>query len=952
MSLCNKDMRTNEREVVNKRRYCDYLYSIMGVLLCVLMTLGLNGEALAVSDGTKLVRVGYFEDNDGFQSGFNDNTPKSGYAYEYYQELAKYTGWTYKYEYGSWSEIYNKLVNGQIDIMGGVSKLDDRLPYMLFPENIMGVESYYIFVPIDEKQIKAGDVRSLNGKKIGVNDKTYMLALLKKFVAEKQVNCQVIAYPGTTERMQALAAKEIDGVVTVDNYTINDLKPTFKIGSSNYYFAVNKNRPDILKDLNEGQNKILSVSPYYITTLQKKYFDTSIIREALTDEERVWLSDHKELRLGYLKNCLPYCGVASETGNVAGLLAYILPDLQRFMGITINTIGYETAEVMNKALEAGEVDLIFPAYGDLWHAEKENYIQTTTVARDRTAVVYKAGNQSTLYKKIALSSQGVIQPFYISTRYPEARLVKYPDLEAGLRAVTGGDVSSLLISSNILYRYFAEHGQPADVRMAYLDDTINYSFAVHRGNILLYSIFNKAIASVDAAKISNVIVQNVNVQTKYSIKNFLEHYAAEVLFFLSCLLVLVIVIFVNYRHKATDNQKRLQEAYTLASKAARAKTEFLSNMSHDMRTPMNAIINLTNLAREDAQDKIRLKDDLDKIDTANKFLLGLINDILDMSKIESGHIELHPSVYNVEMLQHYLDSVIQPLCDDKNITLRWQKHSEQTFICVDEVRFNQIFFNLLSNAVKYSAPGSVVTLREENGLVDQQGYHVDFVFEDKGMGMSPEFQKKLFTPFERENVGDSRMGTGLGLAITKRIIDEMHGSIRVVSAPGKGTTIIVHLDLAIPSEEQIRSAILQESRLDEDYKNFDFTRYHILVAEDHPMNKVILLRLLEKQGLHVTVAEDGQKCLDLFAKSKPGFYNAILMDVRMPVMNGLEATKKIRALQRPDAATIPIIAMTAEAFDENKKATIAAGMDEHLSKPINPDQLFKTLRLFLEYRQN
>lgn len=337
-----------------------------------------------------------------------------------------------------------------------------------------------------------------------------------------------------------------------------------------------------------------------------------------------------------MKNLLPYCGT-NENGGLTGILAQILPDLQKFLGITLQPVEYETLAAMNNALDQGQVDLIFPAYGDLWHAEKQNYIQSATLARDRLTVVYAPGNQNALFERIAISYQGVIQPFYVSTKYPQARQILCPDLKSSLEAITDGRASCLLISSNILYRYFAQQGQPAELRFSYLDDTINYSFGTRRGNTILYSIFNKAVASLDSAKINNLIIQNVNVPNSYSLKNFLVHNATEGFLFLTLLLLLLAALFINYRRKTTKNQQQLQAAYAAARKAAKAKTDFLSNMSHDMRTPMNAIINLTSLAREDLAEPAKIQDDLEKIDTANKFLLGLINDILDMSKIESGH---------------------------------------------------------------------------------------------------------------------------------------------------------------------------------------------------------------------------------------------------------------------------------------------------------------------------
>ena len=924
------------------------------IFFCLLLSLPVffypkNGQAAADREA-QVVRIGYFEDNDGFQTGFSDTAPKSGYAYEYYQELAKYTGWTYKYVYGSWSDIYTKLVQGEVDIMGGMSKIDARLPYMLYAAQPMGVESYYVFVPINNTSIRINDVTSLNNKRIGVNDHSYMLELFTKFVAERGLSCEIVPFSGSVQRMEALNRGELDGVVTVDNYTINDLKPVFKVGASDYYFAVNKNRPDILQALNAAQEKIIATSPYYITHLQKKYFGNSVIREALSDEERGWLQAHPTLRIGYLANNMPYCGLDKSTNRLTGLLAEIMPLLQKFTGSTFAARAYSTAQDLNAALNAGDVDMIFPAFGDMWSAENQAYILTGPVADDRLVVIYRAAQKANLYKRIAISRQSAIQDFYVKLKYPEAKQIIGQDTKACLTAVLEDKADSMLVSSNSIYRYFSEFGQPAELRMANLESTVNYCLAVKRGNTILYSITNKAVASLDRSQLNNVLIQNASVATKYSLKKFLQYNVGFVIVFLSGLFLFLALLFINYRNKTQQNQAKLTAAYQRADKAARAKSEFLSNMSHDMRTPMNAIINLTSLAREDLDDQEKLQDDLQKIEISNKFLMGLINDILDMSKIESGHIELHPSVYRFEDFEHYISSIIEPLCVSKNIHFNWQRRKTPVTLYVDEVRFNQIFFNLLSNAVKYSPPGSTISLKAENDFVQDNILQIDYIFTDNGIGMSEEFQKKLFQPFERENSADATMGTGLGLAITKRIITEMGGTIKVASVKGQGTTVTVHLAVPVATAQQLQAygaKVVQKSSP----AAYTFAGKHILVAEDHFLNREIVLRILQKNGLLVTLAEDGQKAVEAFALSATGYFAAILMDVRMPVLDGLEATRRIRALPRADAKTVPIIAMTAEAFTENKRETIAAGMNEHLTKPIDPKKMLQTLQQSID-KQN
>ncbi|SHK40640.1 HD domain-containing phosphohydrolase [Hespellia stercorisuis] len=380
------------------------------------------------------------------------------------------------------------------------------------------------------------------------------------------------------------------------------------------------------------------------------------------------------------------------------------------------------------------------------------------------------------------------------------------------------------------------------------------------------------------------------------------------------------------------------------------KRDFLSNMSHDMRTPMNAIINLTALAREDMDSREMLRDDLDKIDASSTFLLGLINDILDVAYMESGKMTFHPKVCYPEVFWKYIESVIVPLCQEKHIRFEWKKEDDQVPIYTDEVRFQQIFFNILSNAVKYSKEGTTVALYAENVSVENGIQHVDYVFADQGSGMSEQFQKKLFQPFEREDIGGELAGTGLGLAITKKIISQMGGTIDVESKLGVGTTVRVHLDLPAASRRQIEEDTLLRAERSKTAQYYDIKGVRILLAEDHPMNREIALRLLEKVGAIVDVAENGQTAVDKFEASEEFSYDAILMDVRMPIMDGLTATQMIRAMPREDAKKVLIIAMTAEALEQNKKETMAAGMNAHLSKPVDPNDLYRTIAIGIDER--
>ena len=376
-----------------------------------------------------------------------------------------------------------------------------------------------------------------------------------------------------------------------------------------------------------------------------------------------------------------------------------------------------------------------------------------------------------------------------------------------------------------------------------------------------------------------------------------------------------------------------------AESAAQAKSEFLSRMSHDIRTPMNAIIGLTHLAEEE-ENLQKVKEYLYNIDTSSDFLLGLINDILDMSKIENGELTLKEDSYTKEEFRNAINTVIKPLMDKKDIHFIFRLAANAECIRVDRLRYNQIFFNLLSNAAKFTPKGGTVefTTEELPPLDGKKG--IRFHIKDNGIGMSKEFLPHLYNPFSQERAkgGEDVKGTGLGLPIVKSLVDIMGGNISVTSEIGKGTEFIV--ELYVPEAEPAEKIPVSDT-MGENLKGA-----RILLVEDNDINIYVAQLILEKAGCVVEIAKDGKEAVEHFEASEKNYYDAILMDVRMPVMNGIEATKTIRALDREDAATVSIIAMTADAFDEERKKTIEAGMNYHLSKPIEPKVLYQVL---LEY---
>ena len=395
-----------------------------------------------------------------------------------------------------------------------------------------------------------------------------------------------------------------------------------------------------------------------------------------------------------------------------------------------------------------------------------------------------------------------------------------------------------------------------------------------------------------------------------------------------------------------EQEEVLRKALKDAQQASVAKTEFLSRMSHDIRTPINGIIGMTYIANEQ-NNPPETKHCLEKIDTSSKFLLGLINDILDMSKAESGKIELHPEPYLMSGFDNYIESVIKPLCEVKHQTFTMKTKSVQSVIpIVDILRFNQIIFNLLSNAVKYTPEKGKIKLEILNELVENHKERVTTIVSDNGIGMTEEFQKVLFNPFTQEKRSDTsdNRGSGLGLSIVKKMIEIMGGTIDVKSKLGEGSKFTVVVDFDYIEADQA-TWNTKENNIGMDHSIL--AGKHVLLCEDHPLNQEIAKTLLEEKKMIVDIEENGQKGVEHFARSAVGFYDLVLMDIRMPVMDGYEATKQIRNLNRADAKKVPIIAMTADAFETDVKKCLDAGMNEHIAKPIEPETLYQVLSVSL-----
>lgn len=402
--------------------------------------------------------------------------------------------------------------------------------------------------------------------------------------------------------------------------------------------------------------------------------------------------------------------------------------------------------------------------------------------------------------------------------------------------------------------------------------------------------------------------------------------------------------------KEMEQKEELRNALIKAESANRAKSEFVSRISHDIRTPIGAIQNLTQFAKRDVDDKEKLLHDLTQIETSNKFLLSLINDVLDISKVDKGQIKLTPEIYPYREYIDSLRNIIEPMCQTKG--LHWQiveaKDGYGGAAIIDRIRLNQIALNILSNAVKYTPECGEVTYTSKSYRADDGRFIIAFDVKDTGIGMSEEFQKHMFEEFSQEYNNSQRpkgiTGTGLGLAIVKRMVDLMGGRLSVQSAIGIGTTVSVEIPCEFMTESEINESTKKDLELEQQNENAQvMLPGKVLLAEDNPINTDIAMTILDIFGCKVDHAENGKEAVELFAYSKPSEYAVILMDIQMPFMDGYEATRRIRALKRDDAKTVPIIAMTADAFEDARQRAYDAGVDDYLTKPLNPKELKRRL---------
>ena len=1080
-------------------------HRIPAIILAILVLLPIPSFILPAAAETKKVRVGYYE-NEVFQEGATDGAVKTGYAYEYYRKLSEYTGWEYEYVYGGFVDLYQMLLDGEIDLLAGLAWREERAPLIGYPIAIMGSESYYL-IKHDEDVNITPDPATLNGCRFGVLDSA-MVSALDQYLNEHSVNAEVIAFPDHSQLFSAFDAHDVDILAAEsDGARGREHSEVLTVfGASDYYLCVNIRKPELLAELNSAQTLLNAEEPNYLSLLKAKYYSVSVTARAFSKAEHEWMNTHHSLQVGYLENYLPYSDTDSE-GNATGIVNDIIPAMLSSLGLSnlaVTYKGYHSYDDMIAAINDGEIDVAFPVSGGLYYSEESGIYQSNAVSSSPAELVYKGEFSEETTTHFAVNENNRMQYYFIRTNYPDAEITYYPSSEECLSAVLAGKARCVTLNG-LRAIDILRNRKYEDLSLRQTSYNDARCFGVRIGNEGLLKLLNRGVNTLGSDYAQNISYRYTGGLYSYDFWDALEDHMAVVGSAILAVAALLVFLLIRDRnrtksevveketarlqlesknHELAESQQALSDALIAAEHANRAKTIFLNNMSHDIRTPMNAIVGFTALAASHIDNREQALDYLRKISVSSQHLLSLINDVLDMSRIESGKVTIEEADVHLPDVIHDLRTIIQSNIESKQLELFIDTQDViHEDIVTDKLRLNQVLLNILSNAIKFTPSGGTISFR----VIEKQSPASDlasfeFRIKDNGIGMSEAFQKTIFEAFTRERTStvSGIQGTGLGMAITKSIVDMMGGVITVHSTEGKGSEFVVELPFRIsgvsvrqeplPELNGLRALVadddtntclsicsmLREIGMRPDWTNYgkeavirakealdhadafqvyiidwlmpdqngietvrkirkvigdgtpiiiltaydwadieeeakeagvtafcskplfmselrkvlaqpfmtptetredgekepenmpSFSGKRVLLAEDNQMNQMIAEAILTELGLAVEIAGDGTEALVKMQTEPAGYYDIILMDVQMPKMDGYEATRQIRTLEDKQKASIPIVAVTANAFEEDRKIALESGMNGHLAKPYDIPAIIEMLKSLLK----
>ena len=908
----------------------------------------------------RIIRVGSFEDTFDY---VDKNGVRRGYGYELMQALAGYTGWKFEYVKCDWSNCFDKLENGEIDIMGDISYTGERAQKMLFSDDPMGEEKYILYADLSNMDSGTSDFKSLDGKRVGVLLGTEPESMLTEWENKNGIHTEHVNVYNNDDVEKKLANREIDAFVSLEEsiWSEQGISSVATIGKSGIYFVINKDRSDIKTELDRAMRQLDQDSPFFKADLYKKYF-TLDYNQILTGEEKSWMKEHGAIRIGFLSTDPAIFFMDKETGQLTGTLAEYVSYAKDCLGNqTLEFVlkEYDNYDELIQSLQDREIDMIFYTGRNPYLAEEKGYALTNTAWTYSLMAVTDEKNfdENEVYT-VAVPKEKEALKQHIAFSYPQWKLVDYDSLDDAADMVTNGKADCFLMGASQALIY--DNSQ--NFKSVPLTKTMEACFAVKTGEGILLSILNKTLKAMPSDMLTSALAIYDSTADKVTFSDFvkdnmLAFFVVVGLFVLSIISIILVLLQKARKAEAVaklaanDTQKlndKLEIALKKAETASLAKTRFLNNMSHDIRTPMNAILGYAQLMKDElkGKDLPQTSEYLKKLQQSGSLLLSIINNVLDMAQIESGKMEIDENYARIEDIRQTLFEIFEDEAKKKNLELHYTINIEHEHILTDITKVKEIFVNILSNAIKYTPSGGSVMLNIDELACDEPGYMIVRTgVSDTGIGMSRDYLTKIFDAFTRErNTTKSKItGSGLGMSIVKKYVDLLGGTIDVESELGKGSTFTVTLKHRIADESYYEKKQTENPETCSEI----LEGKNILLAEDNDLNAEIAEVILERAGLKIERVEDGIQCVNRIMKMPAGTYDMILMDIQMPQMDGYKATRVIRRLPDKDKACIPIIAMTANAFEEDKRKAIAAGMNGHIAKPIQVDKLLSTLKTIL-----
>lgn len=934
----------------------------MLAVVCLLLGFFTETAAAAEKSGEgRTVRIGYIG-YDGFITETADGSYK-GYGVEYLEKIAEYTGWEYEYVFDSWEHHMQALRDGEIDFICHAQKTPEREQEYLFSKYAIGSESNVLYARADDDRYYYNDFEAFDGMRIAVLADSYQNMEFSNYAEKKGFAFSFLPYATSDDCFWALDAGIVDAVAMGSLGLRAEYKVICRFGSDPFYFMAGKENQELVDELDDALGQITAAGSSFAADLYQKYYgDMAAEQEVvLTREEAAYIQQADVIQVAFLPSRKPF-SYLDENGEIAGITVDILKLIEERSGLSFTYTMVPAGMRLPEYLELYPDAFVAGAMADNPEFQSDLYLISETIYTDDVTLVCATGseydmNAANRTYRLAIPRSYVALEKYINSNYPQFETVTCGDTEGCLGMVLEGEADFAAQNVNVINQYLSSprYEKMTVLPTFFMEENTGIVSLETRENETVMNIFNRCIASMTPDELAQITV-NHTVGNTYRLTWGDMLYKFRYPFFaIGVLIVLILAlmeVFIISRRRSylrlAEKNVQLGEAVAQANHANTAKSQFLARMSHEIRTPMNAIVGLTELARHHRSEPEQMVDYLDKIETSSKVLLGIINNVLDMSAIESNKLKIAHKPFALTEILDSIETVYSTQCRQKGVGFELKRDQiKRSFLCGDGLRLNQVLLNLISNAYKFTPEGGRVTVTATE--LSQQGEKIYYKFTvaDTGEGMSEEMLGRLFEPFEQEmaETAQKHGGSGLGLSIAKNLVELMGGNISCQSKKGEGTVFTVSIPFLLDTQAQeIGGDEGAAPEREKSEKTYDFSGKTVLLAEDTEMNAEIAMELLELVGLRTDHAWNGRQAVEMFTASAPGTYMAVLMDVQMPEMNGYEAARAIRASTHPDAAKIPVFAMTANAFTEDVSAALNAGMNGHIAKPIDTEILYETLR--------